>query len=145
MGVELDETLEKCQNYCCMSIEHVALQVPDPVRFAEWYVANLGMRVVRSFGEPAHARFIADGTGQTILEVYNNPKASLTDYRKIDPLHLHIAFAVSDVAATRQKLLAAGASAEGEVSVTDGGDVLAMVRDPWGVPVQLVKRKQALL
>jgi glyoxylase I family protein len=128
-----------------LKIEHIALQVPDPVELAEWYVANLGMRVVRSFGAPAHARFIADGDGQTVLEVYSNPKASLIDYRKLDPLHLHIAFAVEDVAATRQRLLAAGATPEGEVSITNTGDTLAMVRDPWGVPVQLVKRAKALL
>jgi uncharacterized glyoxalase superfamily protein PhnB len=128
-----------------LKIEHIALQVPDPVKLAEWYVANLGMCVIRSFGEPAHARFIADSTGQTVLEVYNNPKVSVTDYRQLDPLHLHIAFAVVDVAATRQKLLVAGATAEGEVTVTDTGDTLAMVRDPWGVPVQLVKRAKALL
>jgi glyoxylase I family protein len=128
-----------------MKIEHVALQVPDPVALADWYVVHLGMRVVRSFGPPAHARFIADSAGQTVLEVYNNPKASVTDYRRLDPLHVHIAFAVEDVAATRRRLLAAGAAAEGEVSVTDTGDALAMLRDPWGVPVQLVKRKQRLI
>ncbi len=128
-----------------MKIEHIALQVQDPIKLAEWYVTNLGMRVVRSFGPPAHARFIADSTGETVLEVYNNPKASTIDYRKLDPLHLHIAFATDDVAATRQKLLAAGATAEGEVTVTETGDELAMLRDPWGVPVQLVKRAKPLI
>lgn len=128
-----------------MKIEHVALQVPDPVALADWYVTNLGMQVVRSFGPPAHARFIADDAGQTVLEVYNNPKASVTDYRKLDPLHVHIAFTAEDVPAMRQRLLTAGATAEGEVSVTDTGDTLAMVRDPWGIPVQLVKRAKALV
>jgi len=141
----LDETLSPCQNSESMKIEHVALQVPDPVKLAEWYVVHLGMRVVRSFGPPAHARFLADSAGQTVLEVYNNPKASMTDYRKSDPLHLHIAFATDDIPATRQRLLAAGATTEGEVVVSETGDTLAMLRDPWGVPVQLVKRKQALL
>ncbi len=80
-----------------------------------------------------------------MLEVYNNPKASVPDYRKLDPLHLHIAFATDDVAGTRQRLLAAGCAAEGDVSVTDAGDTIAMLRDPWGLPVQLVKRKQPLV
>jgi glyoxylase I family protein len=128
-----------------MKIEHVALQVPDPVALADWYVVHLGMRIVRSFGGPAHARFLADDAGHTVLEVYNNPKASVNDYRKLDPLHLHIAFATEDIPATRQRLLAAGATTEGEVSVTDAGDTLSMLRDPWGVPLQLVKRKQRLV
>ena len=140
----LDGFTRTCQ-YADMKIEHVALQVPEPTKLADWYAAHLQMRVVRSFGSPAHARFIADSTGQTVLEVYNNPKATVTDYRKLDPLHLHVAFAVTDVLAARQRLLAVGATMEGEVSVTDTGDTLAMLRDPWGVPVQLVKRSQPLL
>ncbi len=141
----LDAVFRLCHNPVSMRIEHLALQVPEPVKLADWYVAHLGMRVARSFGPPAHTRFLADAAGQTVLEVYNNPKASVPDYRKLDPLHLHIAFATDDVAASRQRLLAAGGTAEGDVSVTDAGDTIAMVRDPWGLPVQLVKRKQPLV
>ena len=140
----LDVIIGLCQNCGFMKIEHVALQVPDPIKLAEWYVLHLGMRVVRSFGTPANARFLADEAGQTVLEVYNNPKASMTDYRKLDPLHLHIAFATTDVAATRQRLLAAGCTSEGDPGVTDTGDDITMLRDPWGIPVQLVNRKDRL-
>jgi catechol 2,3-dioxygenase-like lactoylglutathione lyase family enzyme len=128
-----------------MKIEHVALQVAEPVKLADWYVAHLGMRVVRSSGAPVHMRFLADSAGQTVLEVYNNPKASVPDYRNVHPLHLHIAFGAEDVAATRQRLLAAGCTAEGDMSVTDAGDTIAMLRDPWGIPLQLVKRQQPLV
>ena len=123
-----------------MKIEHVAFNVADPVAMAAWYEANLGMRTVRSFGAPNHARFVADSKGQTMMELYRNPKAPVPDYRKMDPLILHVAFAVDDVRATRARLLEAGATAEGEMSVTDSGDALAMLRDPWGFAVQLVKR-----
>jgi glyoxylase I family protein len=143
--IRFDVVAGAWQNGQSMNIEHVALQVPDPVKLADWYVAHLGMRVVRSSGAPAHMRFLADAAGKTVLEVYNNPKASVTDYRKLDPLHLHIAFAADDVAASRRRLLAAGCTAEGDVSLTDTGDTIAMLRDPWGLPVQLVKRKQALV
>ena len=33
----------------------------------------------------------------------------------------------------------AGAMAKGEVTVTDSGNALAMLRDPWGFAVQLVE------
>ena len=141
----LDETLLPCKNRTHMRIEHVALQVPDPIKLADWYVAHFGMRVVRAFGPPSHARFLADEAGHTVLEVYNNPKASMTDYRKLDPLHLHIAFATKDVATTRQRLLEVGCAAEGEVTVTETGDNITMLRDPWGIPVQLVNRKDRLV
>ncbi|HUJ10202.1 MAG TPA: VOC family protein [Verrucomicrobiae bacterium] len=128
-----------------MKIEHVAFNVAEPVAVARWYIDHLGMQAARVFGPPTNTHFLADASGQSMIEIYNNPKAAVPDYRKIDPLVLHLAFAVEDVRATRQCLLQAGATPEGEVTVTDGGDDLAMVRDPWGFAVQLVKRRQPML
>jgi catechol 2,3-dioxygenase-like lactoylglutathione lyase family enzyme len=128
-----------------MKIEHVAFNVSDPVTMAQWYEKNLGMRTVRSGGPPVNARFVADASGSVMIEIYNNPKAAVPDYRKQDPLILHLAFHVDDVAATRQRLLAAGATPEGDVTRSDAGDDLAMVRDPWGFPVQLVRRAKAMI
>ena len=128
-----------------MKIEHLALQVPDPVAMTNWYVKHLGMRVVRSGSPPVNARFLADSAGQTVLEIYNNPKVHVPDYRQLDPLHIHIAFGADDVAGTLARLVAAGSTVVDEVGRMGNGDVLAMLRDPWGVPVQLVQRGKALL
>ena len=128
-----------------MRIEHVAFNVPEPIKMAAWYEHHLGMRTVRSFGPPTHTRFVADSGGQTIIEIYNSPKAPVPNYRSTDPLILHLAFAVDDVRATRQQLMRAGATAEGEVMVSDSGDNLAMLRDPWGFAIQLVKRRTPML
>jgi glyoxylase I family protein len=80
-----------------------------------------------------------------MLEFYNNPKAGVPDYRTIDPLVLHVAFRVRDIAAARAKLLAAGATAEGGITTADNGDRLAMHRDPWGLAVQLVTRVDEMI
>jgi catechol 2,3-dioxygenase-like lactoylglutathione lyase family enzyme len=128
-----------------MRIEHVAFNVSDPVAMAKWCEQHLDMKTVRSFGPPTHTRFVADAGGQSVIEIYNNPKAAVPDYRKIDPLILHLAFVVDDVPGTRARLLQADATAEGEVTVTDTGDELAMLRDPWGFAVQLVKRRTPML
>ncbi len=128
-----------------MKIEHVAFQVPDPVALADWYVEHLGLRVKRSTGAPAHARFLADDGDGVMIEVYNNPRVAVPDYRTIDPLILHLAFQTDDVAATRERLLAAGATADGDVVVADNGDHLAMLRDPWGLAVQLVRRADPMI
>ena len=128
-----------------MKIEHVAFNVADPVAAARWYMNNLEMRAARTFGPPTNTHFLADASGQSMIEIYNNSKAPVPDYRKVDPLVLHLAFAVEDVRATRSQLLKAGATAEGEVTVTDGGDDIAMLRDPWGFAIQLVKRRQPML
>ena len=128
-----------------MKIEHVAFNVPDPVAMAKWYEANLAMRTVRRVGPPTHTHFVADAHGQTMIEIYNNPKAPVPDYRAANPLVLHLAFAVDDMSATRARLLGAGATADGEMTVADNGDELAMLRDPWGFAVQLVKRRAPML
>ena len=128
-----------------MKIEHVALNVPDPVKAAEWYVKHLGMQIIRSSTESPYIHFLADSAGQGVLEMYSNPAAAVPDYAAQDPLILHIAFVVEDMAGTRARLLEAGATAAGEITQTPNGDQLAMLRDPWGVPLQLAKRGKPLL
>ena len=80
-----------------------------------------------------------------MLELYHNPPDAVPDYASMDPLTLHIAFMVDDVKATCRKLIVAGATVASEVSVTDSGDELAMLRDPWGVPIQFLKRANPML
>jgi catechol 2,3-dioxygenase-like lactoylglutathione lyase family enzyme len=128
-----------------MRIEHVAFNVAEPVAVANWYIEHLGMQAARTFGPPTHTRFLVDASGQSMIEIYNNPKASVPEYRKMNPLMLHLAFAVDDVRSTRKRLLQAGATPEGEVVAADSGDELAMLRDPWGFAIQLVKRSQPML
>ena len=127
-----------------MKLEHVALNVPDPVNAAKWYVENLEMRVVRASVEAPYIHFLADSEGQVMLEIYNNPKAAVPDYSSQSPLILHIAFAVEDITGIRTRLIAAGAMAEGEIDSNAMGDQLAILRDPWGVPLQLAQRHQPL-
>jgi len=126
-------------------IEHVALNVKDPVAMAEWYCRHLGMRIVRKGPAPANARFISDAGGNTMLELYNNPPDAVPDYASMDPLVLHIAFMVEDVKGIREKLIAAGATSIGDVSTIPSGDEIAMLRDPWGVAIQFIKRAEPML
>jgi glyoxylase I family protein len=126
-----------------MKIEHVAFLVGDPVAFARWYEEHLGMRVVRSVEGPPHTRFLADSTGATVMEVYSGEPVPA--YRSMDPLVLHVAFSTDDVAATRERLVSAGGSPQGELVVTPGGDELAFVRDPWGFVIQLARRRVPLV
>jgi glyoxylase I family protein len=79
-----------------------------------------------------------------VLELYRQTKAPVPDYFAMDPMVLHVAFVVNDVAAERSRLIAAGAHAVGDVAVTESGDQLAMLRDPWGLAIQLVKRSSPL-
>ena len=42
-------------------------------------------------------------------------------------------------------MIAAGATPAGEVTTSPVGDQLAMLRDPWGLAIQLVKRSRPMV
>jgi catechol 2,3-dioxygenase-like lactoylglutathione lyase family enzyme len=119
--------------------EHFALNVPDPVHMAEWYVAHLGMKIVMSLDEEPYTRFLADETGRVVMEIYCNKAASIPEYCNTHPLNFHRAFAVTDAEVAKARLLAAGAAYLEEARPPDGS-VLYMLRDPWGVPLQICRR-----
>ena len=73
----------------------------------------------------------------------DRPEA-IPDYAAMNPFTLHLAFSVDDIAGEHQRLLDAGATAEGPIATTPAGDLLAFLRDPWGTPLQLVRRKTPL-
>jgi glyoxylase I family protein len=127
-----------------MNIEHFAINVSDPVALADWYVKNLGMIVVRQVDEGPMTRFLADTARRTVVEVYRQ-NAPVPDYRGMNPFTFHIAFETDDVAGTRGRLIAAGATADGDINTAANGDTLCFLRDPWGVTLQLAKRGEALV
>jgi glyoxylase I family protein len=128
-----------------MKLEHFALQVPDPVALADWYVKNLGFSVARSGGEPSHARFLLDNSGAIMLEVYRNPLISVPNYERLETLQLHLAFVSTNPAADRDRLVKAGAKVADDLTSNPTGDQFVMLRDPWSLPLQLVKRAQQML
>ncbi|MDP6524634.1 MAG: VOC family protein [Kiritimatiellia bacterium] len=128
-----------------MKIEHFAYQVEKPDETGDWYCRNLGFTVKRGADEPVPVRFLADETGQVMLEIYNNPRVVAPDYSSMDPLLLHIAFVCDDLPSTVERLLAAGATLFSGPEVVDHGDEIAILRDPWGLAIQFVKRAEPML
>lgn len=128
-----------------MKLEHVAFNVNEPREMAEWYAKNLEMEIVRADPASPYIRFLADKAGQSMIELYNNPAASVPDYRAIAPLVLHIAFNVVDVEAVRDRLVAAGATQATEIVTHPSGDKMVFLRDPWQVPIQLINRQKNLI
>ena len=80
-----------------------------------------------------------------LIEIYRNPLASVPDYSSMDPLLVHLAFVSENVAADRDRLVKAGARVVEDVVTTAAGDQLLMLRDPWNVALQLVKRAAPML
>jgi len=128
-----------------MKIEHFAYQTQNPVAVAQWYVAQLGCQVKRASGPPGHAHFLADSAGSVMLEIYNNPRIQTPAYRDMDPLLLHLAFVSDNPSGDRDRLVAAGATIADDLGTTPAGDVIVMLRDPWGFAIQLVQRAKPML
>ena len=121
-----------------MRLEHIAVDVADPAAFKEWWVRHLGMRL-----SAASDSFITDDSGTFTLEVYrtgNTPSAP--NYGALDPMTFHIAFLSDDVDTDVARLEAAGAKTV-EV-VHKPGFEMAILRDPQGIAIQLVKRAAAI-
>jgi len=127
-----------------LNLEHFACNVTEPAAMAAWYVEHLGMRVVRHSPVPSQIHFLAYAAGRGVIEIYRNTEDPLPDYAAMNPIRFHIAFATADPDASRAALVAAGATFVEERGTPDGSRLL-MLRDPWGMPLQLCKRPTPLL
>ena len=127
-----------------MKIEHTAFNTEDPVQMARWYVEHLGLTVKRRTSDAPYAHFLADSSGTVMIEIYGNKDVPLPDYRNMNPGELHLAFVSDDVHTDTVRLRNAGASVVADVHKL-GEDTFAMLRDPWGLPIQLVTRAKAMI
>jgi catechol 2,3-dioxygenase-like lactoylglutathione lyase family enzyme len=127
-----------------LNVEHIAWNVADPAAIAAWYVEHLGMRIVRQSPQAPFVHFLADANNRVVLEIYSNDADPIPDYASMHPLRLHLAFATTDPDGARDALIAAGAAAVSDQTTPDGSRLL-MLRDPWGLALQLCKRTTPLL
>jgi len=78
-----------------------------------------------------------------VLEVYSNRAVEMPDFPNMDSLEYHLAFAVDDPEAERQRLQEAGARFEESVQPSEGTRLI-MMRDPFGMALQLCHRSEPL-
>jgi len=105
-----------------------------------WYVEHLGFKVARQREDPPHTRFLSDDTGRVVVELYTNPLAAITAFPAQHPLMFHLALVAVGCAGR----MSAGWSKPGPSSSLEepqaDGSMLIMMRDPWGMPIQLCQR-----
>lgn len=111
---------------------------------ADWYVQHLGFSVRRAADSPVVVRFLADSSGSVMLEIYRNRKVPVPDFRAMPPMLLHLAFVCHDVRGTADRLVQAGATLDSGPEIL-GEDEFAVLRDPWGLAIQLVRRGNPML
>jgi glyoxylase I family protein len=68
-----------------MKLEHLFLNVDDPVAMATWYGEHLGLRTVRQVADAPYTHFLADSAGTMLLEIYKNPPDEVPPYAEMDP------------------------------------------------------------
>jgi glyoxylase I family protein len=127
-----------------LHLEHIACNVSDPAAIAAWYVEHLGMRIVRQSSTAPFIHFIADTRDRVVLELYSNAVDPVPDYAAMHPLRFHVAFATADPDGSKSALLAAGATLVSD-QITGDGSRLIMLRDPWGLALQLCARVSPLV
>ena len=79
-----------------------------------------------------------------LLEIYKNPADQVPPYADMDPLLLHLAFVSDDPETDKAALLAVGATFIKDDHLDDGS-YLVLLRDPWGLAIQLCRRTPPML
>jgi len=126
-----------------MIFEHFALNIVNVDNVVSWYVKNIGLKVVSEQKEPPFMTFLADSSGRVIMEIYHRPDEAITEFSKQHPLTFHVAFVSENAHEDRSRLEVKGASFFEEVRKEDGSHLI-MLRDPWGMPLQLCQRAQPM-
>jgi len=125
-----------------MVFEHFALNVNNIEEIVKWYTGSLGLKIVSEQKEPPFMTFLADSSGRVIMELYYRPDEHITNFKTQHPLTFHVAFISENAEQDKTRLLELGALFVEEVKKEDGS-LLVMLRDPWGMPLQLCQRAQA--
>lgn len=127
-------------------IEHVALNVPEPIAMADWYCTHLGLKILGGADAPVPVRFIGcPQTGKVVLELYENSKVTVENFAEMSQVSFHLAFATDNVELEYSKILKVGATPLAPVETLANGSVVAFFRDPWGIPVQFICRPTPLI
>ena len=124
-----------------MVFEHIAINVVEIDRVVPWYCAHLGLTIVNQQKAAPFMTFLADGSDRVVIEFYSRSDAVMQDFRKLNPLTFHVAFVSENAEKDKQRLVSAGASFFDELLKEDGSH-LVMLRDPWGIPLQICQRAE---
>lgn len=118
------------------------LRVGDLQRSIDFYTRVLGMQLLRTTDRPDQKYSLAfvgydKNPGQAELELTYNYGVEKYD---LGSAYGHIALGVDDVAATCEKIRAAGGTITREAGPVKGGStIIAFVQDPDGYKVELIQ------
>jgi lactoylglutathione lyase len=128
-----------------MNLLHTMLRVGDLPRSLDFYTRLLGMKLLRTIDMPEQKytlSFVGFGNGNADggaeLELTYN--YGVTSY-DLGSAYGHIALGVPDVAATCERIKAAGGNVVRPAGPVKGGTtIIAFVQDPDGYKIELIQR-----
>ncbi len=119
------------------------LRVGDLQRAIDFYTRVLGMTLIRTTDRPDQKyslAFVGYGTNPDQAEIELTYNYGVDRY-DLGTAYGHIALGVPDVAATCEKIRAAGGTITREAGPVKGGTtVIAFVQDPDGYKIELIER-----
>ena len=128
-----------------MKIEHIGVLVKAPVSMGNWYSEHLKLEILRQLGtDEDGVTFLKDTESGTVLEFARLPEIRVTDFSAFDPLQLHIAIECDDPIGMSEALEQVGAVVVGESARAEGANERMLVKDPWGITIQLINRMNKL-
>lgn len=124
-----------------MRIEHIGFLVSEPISIGNWYKEYLNLKIIKSFGNNEEgAVFLKDAKTGTILEFGKFKETLNFNYNELKPLQIHIAIECQDPLELAKKLESAGAMIIGESPKAEVKNERILVKDPWGITIQLINR-----
>ena len=124
--------------------EHLAINMADSRARSMWYRDNFGFVAICDATVGPFTIFSSDAGKHLMFELYHFPQYPIVDFQKLNPFSMHVAFATNNVAGARDGLTKGGASFI-EFHNTAQGDSVLVLRDPWGMPIHIVKRVKPML
>ncbi len=126
-----------------MRLLHTMLRVGDLPRAIDFYTRILGMRLLRTTERPEQGyslAFVGYGNNPEHAEIELTYNHGVSSY-EIGTAYGHIALGVPNVAATCERIRAAGGTITREAGPVKGGStVIAFVQDPDGYKIELIER-----
>ncbi|MEZ5589376.1 MAG: lactoylglutathione lyase [Gammaproteobacteria bacterium] len=127
-----------------MNLLHTMLRVGDLQRSVDFYTNIIGMDLLRTTERPEQKYSLAfvgfnggNKNGEAEIELTYNHGQS---HYELGTAYGHIALGVDDVAATCEKIRAAGGNITREAGPVKGGDtIIAFVEDPDGYKIELIE------
>ena len=127
-----------------MKLEHIGLIIEHPISTAEWWVANLGFEWIRKLGtDDGGAAFITDQQG-TVIEFAKLEEVPSLDLNGLKFIQLHFAIECDDTVREAERLVKLGAVMVGESPRNVYPNEKLIIRDPWGICIQLINRQDKL-